>query len=198
MSVNIAPMNVYDRLILLIWLVFAVYWVLSAISAKRNVGPRPGLRTQAVMRVVIFVLVVLVLRTPILYRGLQNAQAYAPDNMAARVIGVVLCALGIGLAIWARANLGRNWGMPMSRKENPELVTTGPYTLIRHPIYTGTITAMLGSAITMSIIWLLPLIVFGMYFIFSARREEKLMVEEFPEQYRAYMQRTKMLVPFVL
>ena len=198
MSVNIAPMNVYDRLILLIWLVFAVYWVLSAISAKRNVGPRPGLRTQAVMRVVIFVLVVLVLRTPLLYRGLQNAQAYAPDNMAARVIGVVLCALGIGLAIWARANLGRNWGMPMSRKENPELVTTGPYTFIRHPIYTGTITAMLGSAITMSIIWLLPLIVFGMYFIFSARREEKLMIEEFPEQYRAYMQRTKMLVPFVL
>lgn len=191
-------MNVYDRLILAIWLVFAVYWVLSAISAKRNVGRRPGLRTQAAMRVAIFVLVVLVLRTPLLYRGLQNAQAYAPHSMAARMIGVILCALGIGLAIWARANLGRNWGMPMSRKENPELVTTGPYTFIRHPIYTGTITAMLGSAITMSIIWLLPLIVFGMYFIFSARREEKLMIEEFPEQYRAYMQRTKMLVPFVL
>jgi len=60
-------------------------------------------------------------------------------------VGVALCALGIGLAIWARTYLGRNWGMPMSRKENPELVTSGPYAYVRHPIYTGLLIAMLGS-----------------------------------------------------
>jgi protein-S-isoprenylcysteine O-methyltransferase Ste14 len=88
--------------------------------------------------------------------------------------------------------------MPMSRKENPELVSTGPYALVRHPIYTGILLAMLGSTIGQSIFWLLPFILFGAYFIYSARREEKLLTEQFPEQYPAYMHKTKMLVPFLL
>jgi protein-S-isoprenylcysteine O-methyltransferase Ste14 len=58
--------------------------------------------------------------------------------------------------------------------------------------------AMLGSAIGESPFWSLPLVLFGIYFVYSARREEKLMMEQFPEQYRAYMKRTKMLVPFIL
>ena len=191
-------MNIYDRLILAIWLVFIVYWALSAISAKRSTGLQTQWRTRMAIRVIILALVVLVLRVPILYRALQQAQAHTPANTLARLIGVVLCALGIGLAIWARVNLGRNWGMPMSRKEDPELVTTGPYATIRHPIYTGMLIAMLGSMIGTTIFFLVLFIVFGVYFIYSARREEKLMVEQFPEQYSAYMRRTKMLVPFVM
>jgi len=88
--------------------------------------------------------------------------------------------------------------MPTSKQENPELVTTGPYALVRHPIYGGMLVAMLGSAIGQSVLWLLPLIVYAPSFIRSARREEKLLLEQFPERYRAYMQRTKMLLPFVL
>jgi protein-S-isoprenylcysteine O-methyltransferase Ste14 len=88
--------------------------------------------------------------------------------------------------------------MPMSRKENPELVTSGPYAYVRHPIYTGMLIAMLGSAIGESAFWLIPLILFGLYFVHSARIEEKLMIEQFPEQYSRYMQRTKMLFPFIL
>jgi len=110
----------------------------------------------------------------------------------------VICGLGIGLAVVARAYLGRNWGMPMSRKENPELVTSGPYAFVRHPIYGGLLLAMLGSVLGQSVLWLLPLIVYGPYFIFSARREESLLTGQFAERYRLYMSRTKMLVPFVL
>ena len=105
--------------------------------------------------------------------------------------------LGIGLAVWARVHLDRNWGMPMSRKQNPELVTTGPYAFVRHPIYTGIILAMFGSMIGESPFWVLPLILSGTYFVFSARREEAFMDAQFPERYRAYMKRTKMLLPFV-
>jgi protein-S-isoprenylcysteine O-methyltransferase Ste14 len=88
--------------------------------------------------------------------------------------------------------------MPMSRRENPELVTTGPYAFVRHPIYAGMLLSMLGSTIGESALWLVPLILFGAYFIHSARREEKRMLEQFPEQYPAYMERTKILLPFVL
>jgi protein-S-isoprenylcysteine O-methyltransferase Ste14 len=103
--------------------------------------------------------------------------------------------LGFGLAINARWHLGRNWGMPMSRKEQPDLVSSGPYAHIRHPIYTGLILAMLGSAIGVNVFWLLILVPVGAYFIYSARREETLMLQLFPEQYAAYMARTGMLAP---
>ena len=85
----------------------------------------------------------------------------------------------------------------MSRKEQPELVTSGPYSRIRHPIYTGLIVAMLGSAIAVSIVWALVLVVVGAYFVYSARREEAMMLQQFHEQYAAYMARTGMFLPKV-
>ncbi len=79
-----------------------------------------------------------------------------------------------------------------------ELVTTGPYAFVRHPIYTGIFLAMLGSTIGLSIFWLLPLFLVGGYFIHCARQEEKLLLAQFPERYPAYKRRTKMFLPFVL
>jgi protein-S-isoprenylcysteine O-methyltransferase Ste14 len=191
-------MTIDNRLIAAFWLIFIVYWAAMAVGAKKNIGARFWSR-EIGLRVGAIVLVLLALRLPVFRQALRNALAYAPSSSALMgAVGVVLCALGIGLAIWARAYLGRNWGMPMSRKENPELVTTGPYAYVRHPIYTGMLIAMLGSAIGESPFWSLPLVLFGIYFVYSARREEKLMMVQFPDQYRAYMKRTKMLVPFIL
>jgi protein-S-isoprenylcysteine O-methyltransferase Ste14 len=113
------------------------------------------------------------------------------------VAGVVLCVAGVALAVLGRLYLGRNWGMPGSRKENPELVTNGPYQYVRHPIYGGIMLAMLGTAIGASAFWIVPLILFSGYFVYSARREEKIMIAQFPQQYPAYMRRTTMLLPFV-
>ena len=115
-----------------------------------------------------------------------------------RSIGVALCAFGIALAIWARTVIGRNWGMPMSQKENPELVTSGPYAHVRHPIYTGTLTAMLGSTLTLGAILFIPFLFFGAYFIYSAMKEEATMARLFPGTYTEYRRRTSMLIPFVL
>jgi protein-S-isoprenylcysteine O-methyltransferase Ste14 len=98
----------------------------------------------------------------------------------------------------ARVHLERNWGSPMSRKENPDLVTSGPYAFVRHPIYAGILLAMLGSAVGQNTIWALALVLFGPFFIYSARREEEFMSRKFGDDYQAYMRRTKMLVPFML
>lgn len=189
-------MTIDPWLILALWILFIVAWGIAARGAKRTIGPRRWGRHSGV-RLGIIVLILVALRIPALRHALRSAQLWV-TGAAVGTVGVALCALGIGLALWARVHLGRNWGIPMSRKEDPELVTTGPYALIRHPIYAGILLAMLGSALGESIVWLLPLILFGAYFIYSARREEKLMLEQFPAQYPAYRSRTRMLVPFVL
>jgi protein-S-isoprenylcysteine O-methyltransferase Ste14 len=102
------------------------------------------------------------------------------------------------LAIWARVYLGRNWGMPMSQKVDPELVTTGPYHSIRHPIYSGILLAMIGTTIAVSLYWLAAVILLGAYFLYSAIVEERNMSQLFPSSYPQYKRSTKMLVPFIL
>jgi len=192
-------MTIYGWLIFLLWLTLVAYWVLSAGAVKRSIGSRWLWWREIALRLGLFALVVLTVRIAAAAHALPNARLYAINTSTVMgLIGFVVAALGIGLAIMARAYLGRNWGMPMSRKENRELVMSGPYAFARHPIYGGMLLAMLGSTIGESAFWVLPLIVYGPYFILSARREERHLLEEFGDGYRAYMKRTKMLLPFVL
>jgi len=190
-------MPIFHRIILALWLVFAVYWAISAISAKRSVG-KATWWWHLVIRLAIAVLIVLGVQFPAIRHALQTALRQHPTDILVQASGTLLVGLGIAFAIVARVYIGRNWGMPMTRKENPELVTGGPYSFVRHPIYTGILIALLGSVIGYGLIWLPALPLLAPYFIYSARREEALMGEQFPEQYPAYMQRTKMLLPFVL
>ena len=188
-------MNIYRFLIGGCWLVFGAYWAVAAIGAKRNLGGRRERRKAIAVRLGIVMLILLVLRIPALRQVLLYAQRYI-DSRAMGVLGVALCVLGVGIAIWARAHLGSNWGMPMSKKEDPKLVMTGPYAWVRHPIYSGILLAMLGSTIGGAVFWILPLVFFGTYFVYSARREEQFMISRFPEQYPAYIKRSHMLLPW--
>jgi protein-S-isoprenylcysteine O-methyltransferase Ste14 len=190
-------MTIFHAIIPALWLLFAVYWGISALSAKRSLGITPWWR-QSLLRGGIIVLIFAALHFTGAGRALRAVHAYQAHSILLGAIGATLALLGFGLAVYARIYLGRNWGMPMSRKEEPELVIGGPYAFVRHPIYTGIMLAMLGSAVGESPFWALLLALFAPYFIYSARREEELMCEQFPAQYPQYMRRTKMIVPFVL
>ncbi|MDH6108557.1 protein-S-isoprenylcysteine O-methyltransferase Ste14 [Kitasatospora sp. MAP12-15] len=172
------------------WVVFWLYWVASAFGVKAG---RTRWRHGAALRVAI-VLVVLVL---VRLHAVRTALAPIRDP-ALQGIGLALFALGLALAVWARVHIGRNWGTPMSQKADPELVTTGPYSSVRHPIYSGILLAMIGSALAVSLYWLVALALVGPYFLYSAVVEERYMTRLFPEQYPAYQRSTKMLIPFVL
>ena len=187
-------MSPYRSIIAGLWLLFVVYWAVAAVGAKRNAS---GLlwRRGIGLRLIVILLVASVLRSPSLRQFLAETQRAASHSDILGGSGVALCLVGFGLAIIARGYLGRNWGMPMSSKEQPELVTSGPYAHLRHPIYTGLILAMLGSAIGVNVFWAVLLVPVGAYFIYSARREETVMLQLFPEQYAAYMARTGMLAP---
>jgi protein-S-isoprenylcysteine O-methyltransferase Ste14 len=93
--------------------------------------------------------------------------------------------------------LGRSWGMPMTLRDKQDLVTHGPYAYVRHPIYTGMAAMAVGTALAYPIMLLWAAIMVA-YVLISALREERDMVQLFPDTYPAYKQRSKMLVPFVL
>jgi protein-S-isoprenylcysteine O-methyltransferase Ste14 len=191
-------MTIFRWLILFYWIGFAVVWAVWAVGTKQSLDRRQPWRPWAV-RVVLIVLILAILHDRVWRGDIGHvSRNFTSRSWEAGAIGSVLVALGLGLAIWARAHIGRNWGLPMSRKAYPELVTSGPYAVIRHPIYVGILLAALGSAVAVTIFWVLPLIVFGAYFVHSARREEALMRAQFPQTFAAYAKRTWMLVPFVL
>jgi protein-S-isoprenylcysteine O-methyltransferase Ste14 len=112
-------------------------------------------------------------------------------------IGLVLFALGLAVAVWARIHIGRNWGTPMTQRDEPELVTSGPYHLVRHPIYSGILAAGVGTALALDWVWLTAVLLACVYFLYSATVEERYLTERFPESYPAYRRSTKMLVPFI-
>jgi protein-S-isoprenylcysteine O-methyltransferase Ste14 len=185
-----------DSLILFGWLMFLAYWWISAIGVKKSVRRRSW-RLQVCVRILLIVLVVVLFRLQSVRTLFQHRQP-ASFNSVAGIASLVLYIAGFALAIWARRRLGRNWGMPMSLRQGHELVTTGPYRYVRHPIYTGILLAMLGSALAAGGLWLVIFIYIGIYSVYSARTEEQLMMREFPEQYAQYKRRTKALVPFVI
>jgi protein-S-isoprenylcysteine O-methyltransferase Ste14 len=186
-------MRSFEDITVAFWLVFLLVWLVSAIGAKRNKHGISWLR-EAKIRIALIILVVAAQVTP-LHRYLAAISAPS-SHPAVAGIGVALCGTGVGLAILARAYLGRNWGMPMTVKLEPQLVSRGPYAFVRHPIYLGMLIATFGSALVMGIFWLF-MAVLCLYFLYSAANEEKLMTKEFPDQYPAYKLRTKMLIPFV-
>ncbi len=143
--------------------------------------------------------IVLLLRMS--FRGTASTHApHAVTNVGIIMgsAGVAVCALGIAIAIWARTYIGRNWGMPMSLRAGHELVTTGPYAYVRHPIYTGILLAFTGSTLVNWFPRILLLGIFLAYFVYAAKSEERSMLKQFPNEYPAYVTRTKMLVPFLL
>ena len=191
-------MKIFNLIILILWLVFLVFWLVSATGAKQSV--RNGSWWKgALFRLILIAIAFLLLRTPQFEPFLINIENY--ENGSSRIvlssIGVFFCASGIALAIWARVYIGRNWGMPMSRREDPELVTTGPYAFVRHPIYTGMLLALLGSALVNSILWLVPFVLVCAYFVYSAKTEEKQMLQQFPKAYPEYRKQVKALIPFI-
>lgn len=185
----------FNEIIIACWIIFWLYWLISAVGSKKSTTPQ--LKGFVGIRLGIFVLAV------ILFHFL-NVQNYSFENRTVTSnevilgLGFIAFVLGLVLAVWARVYLGRNWGMPMTQKQDPELVTAGPYKYIRHPIYAGILAAMLGSAIVSSVFWFTIFAITGIYFIYCAVAEERLMVVQFPKAYPAYKSKTKMLIPFIL
>jgi protein-S-isoprenylcysteine O-methyltransferase Ste14 len=182
-------MRTVDIVIGVGWALFWLYWLAASVGVKAG---RTRWTRFAGVRVVVLLVVLLLLRLRV-FQGKA-----VTDDLWLQVIGLVIFVLGLALAVWARIYLGRNWGTPMSEKADPGLVTTGPYSAVRHPIYSGIILAMVGTTVAVSLYWLIAVVLLGAYFLYSAAMEERHMAKVFPDAYPLYKQSTKMLIPFII
>ncbi len=183
-----------DLIIGIGWILFILYWFTSAVASKKSIG---DFGFSIKYRLVIVIIAIVIIHISNKDINQVGYAALAPHNLVIAVVGVCLFIAGLSYAIWARIYLGRNWGMPMTRKEEPELVTSGPYAYARHPIYTGMLLGMLGTSLAVSLYWLVFFCLNTVYFMYSAKHEEGYLRQQFPKQYPAYMKRTKMLLPFI-
>ena len=196
-------MITYDSIILLSWTAFLLVWGVTALFVKRDV--RGGDYAAAWQRYWVLRLAVAVLIAILAVRlggragssGAVFLRGIFTLPLALGWAAAAFTAIGIGFAIWARVSLGRNWSPRPAVKEHHELVTTGPYAYVRHPIYAGLMLATLGTALIGTIFGIVMFIGISIFFAFRIDKEERLMLELFPTQYPQYQTHTKRLVPFV-
>jgi protein-S-isoprenylcysteine O-methyltransferase Ste14 len=180
-----------------VWLLWLVYWGISAMGVK------PAVRVESsVSRFGKYALplmfAVLLLWNGQWFRHTFLVERFVPTSAWIAWLGFLLTLAGLAFTCWARVTLGRNWSGVVQIKQDHELIVRGPYSIVRHPIYTGLLLAFLGSALALGE-WrgLLATLIVGMSFWYKLRVEERWMCELFGEQYRNYMLRVKALVPWL-
>jgi protein-S-isoprenylcysteine O-methyltransferase Ste14 len=178
------------------WSLFFVIWVLAAMFTKRTIY------SESVARRLRYIIPI-VIGCYFVFRGYRLSPPlnlhFIPRTDAVLVAAAILCLCGLGFCLWARAVLGRNWSGTVTLKEDHELIIRGPYRLVRHPIYTGLLAMLVATALERGhIAGMIGLILAFASFWIKSNYEEEVMLAQFPDQYVAYRQQVKRIIPFVL
>ena len=185
--------DIFRYLIEAPWIVFLVYWVITAMKTRATVRQESASSRYVVLALEIagFLL---------LFNERGNIGVLAghifPRTLAGAVAGTVATWSGIGLALWARFHLGQYWSARITLKEDHQLIRTGPYARLRHPIYTGLDLAAIGSAVVIDH-WrcVLGVILIMMGYVIKARREERLLAGQFGADFEEHRKHTGFLLP---
>jgi protein-S-isoprenylcysteine O-methyltransferase Ste14 len=176
-----------------LWILFGLYWLASAFKRKKTKQRESW--AQRFRYVLPLVVAFYLLSRPEAHYGWLGAR-FIPANDAAGWVGVLLTAAGVAIAFWARWHLGTNWSGVVTLKEGHELIRTGPYRTIRHPIYTGILLALLGTAVAVGEVrGLLALAIAWLSFYIKARREESFLTQEFGPGFAEHRRHTGMFLP---
>lgn len=188
--------EVYNFLLPAMWIAWAVYWL--AMSPRAKAVTRKESVASRLTHIAPLALAVWLVWIP------QTGIDWLDARIALRQAwmfwtGAALAAAGLLFSVAARVAIGANWSGIVTIKEGHELVSNGPYALVRHPIYTGLLLAFAGTALARDE-WrgvLAVLLVFAAFWR-KLRVEERFMLEQFGERYVAYQRRVPALIPYLL
>ncbi len=175
------------------WIVFVVYWIIGAMKTRATRDKEPFTSRFAVLLIeMLGYLLVFSGSTGISILGTR----FIPRTMASAVLGVVFTWSGIGLAVWARYHLAEYWSARITIKEDHQLIRTGPYSHLRHPIYSGLILATIGSALVIDK-WrcVLGVCLVTVGYCFKASGEETMLARQFGEAFREHQKHAGFLIP---
>src|SRR6266478_231667 len=176
-----------------LWVLFGFYWLVSALKRKKT-KRRETWGQRFLYMLPLLAAAELLVRPEARYEWL--GARFVPLNPAVEWAGVLLTAAGVAVAFWARWHLGANWSGVVTLKEGHELIRTGPYRNIRHPIYTGILLALFGTVVTTGELrGLLAVAIAWLSFYWKARREESFLSQEFGEKFAAHAKQTGMFLP---
>ena len=184
----------YRYLFPAMWLAWMAYWWISSRDVKQT------LRHESVSSRLSYIaplaVAVMLMAAPRVSSGVLRDR-FLPWSAWTFAAAAAITAAGLLFSVWARRHLGRNWSGTVTIKEDHELVTTGPYAIVRHPIYTGLLAAFVGSAAAIGEWRGVAAVALALFsFAFKLRIEERWMRERFGDAYDAYARRVPALIPF--
>ena len=185
----------YESFFPVVWVAFIVYWRIKASDTKTSQRLEP--KTWPILRAFTFLIVITLLSIPRIPLPWLYRQLW-PSGLWPFWIGAAITVGGLLFAVWARRHLGRNWSNAVTIKQGHELITTGPYAWVRHPIYTGILAGFLGTAIALSQVrGIIGFVLIFLVLWAKLRIEEEWMRSQFGETYATYAHQTAALVPYL-
>ena len=185
----------FQRYSLVMWLIVAIVWILTAFNNKSNIKQEHNVRRYFYLLIAGFAFV-------IFYSNISSIDLFnkeiIPNSPARQWVGLLLTFFSLSFAIWARINLGKNWSGRVTLKKEHELITYGAYSVTRNPIYTGIIFGLVGDAVRLGKLkGFIAAIIIAIAFLFKIRREEILLTSHFGDAYLNYKKKVKSLIPFI-
>jgi protein-S-isoprenylcysteine O-methyltransferase Ste14 len=177
----------------LLWLAIFILWAVLGYTVKPTVGSGSDVRARISLGGVL--LAWLILFSDDVRRGIL-AERFLPMNLAISYLGLALTIIGLGFAAWARFAIGRNWSRLITVQQDHQLLRTGPYAIVRHPIYLGFMLATLGTAIAHGdVAGLVATALVAISWGYKSRLEERFLIEQFGAEYEEYRRKVKGLIP---
>jgi protein-S-isoprenylcysteine O-methyltransferase Ste14 len=184
-----------NHIITMLWMAIFLLWAITGFTSKQTVEAK----SEGPSRIAVWI--VWLAWWLLLTHGFGNevlSFRFLPKTTGSSYAGLAITVAGLGLSVWARFQIGRNWSGLIHVKEGHQLMRAGPYAIVRHPIYSGFMLATLGTAIAFGeISGLIAFVMILAAWGYKSRLEETAMIEHFGAEYETYRREVKGLIPFV-
>lgn len=177
------------------WWSFVLVWLVSALSVKPAAERQSWAGRLATFAFLTLVFMLLLGKVSL---WSLNTRIW-PSGQALRILACIITFVGLAVSVWSRLTLGPNWSATVTYREDHELIQRGPYRFVRHPMYTGFLLMVAGTAVNLGdASSLAALTISCLGTCWKLNREETLLSKHFPDAYQRYKSHTKALIPFVL